>query len=183
MSVQPSQPDDLDRLLADLWRSDLAALLKDDLAERRKATGGAVGGLTGRVGRAVDRLFKLPGRPFSRSLGVLGATVGATLPDAWKTIIDAHRALGSAARKLIEKHVLAATDRLPEERTLRLFGLTPRATREELHQAWRRVAAAWHPDRAPDEAERVRYHYRFVAYQAAYDRLKLAYDKGRLPRE
>lgn len=43
-----------------------------------------------------------------------------------------------------------------------LLGLQPGASEAELHAAWRKAAAACHPDRDPDGAER------FIALQTAY---------------
>lgn len=162
-----------------VWKHDVAPLLADRQRERRKRSARVGGQIAGATGLAVDALLHLKGRPFTRFMTTMGASVGAMLPDAWDW--QWFRAAGAGARRLTQQRVTRAAAELPEAGALALFGLAPSASAAELKTAWREVSKRWHPDRAPDAASRSEYHLRFVAYQAAYERLRAAYDAGRLP--
>jgi DnaJ-class molecular chaperone len=79
--------------------------------------------------------------------------------------------------------VTAAVQQLPEQDALELMGLRADSTREALRAQWHEAARRYHPDKAAGEAQRVEFHYRFLAYQAAYERLSAAFEAGRLPRK
>jgi len=165
----------------DVWTRDVAPLLRGRRAAQRARWARRTGRLACATGRFVDALLGLRGRPFGRSLTVLGSRLGALLPDLWDwdwLRRDATPAERTAVADRLQQRAAA----LPEADALALFGLTPSASRDEFRAAWRAVLLRWHPDRAPDEAARAEYHVRFVAYNAAHERLSLAYDEGRLPR-
>jgi hypothetical protein len=162
-----------------VWKRDVAPLLRERQPERRRRTARAGGKLAGATGLAVDSLFHLKGRPFTRFMLTMGASVGAMLPDIWDW--QWFRAAGAAAQKLTEQRVRRAAGELPEAEALELFGLAPSADRAELKRVWRAASKRWHPDKAPDAASRDEHRLRFVAYQAAYQRLSEAYEAGRLP--
>lgn len=143
-------------------------------AARRGVQVGGVAGL------ALDGLLRLRGRPFTRMLTVLGGRFGALLPDTWDW---GWFSSGASARErsVIEERVLRRARELADDEALRLLGLPPTASPEALKSAWREHARRWHPDLAPDGAQRAEYRVRFIAYQAAYERLRSAYEGGRLP--
>ncbi len=147
---------------------------------QRTKTARVTGKAAAAAGLFVDGLFGLKGRPFARFMTVMGTSVGAMLPEAWDWRWYRQKATRSQ-REAVAAGVRRQARQLPERAALELFGLTPRASREELKHAWRTASLRWHPDKAPDEAARVEYHVRFIAYKAAYERLCAAYDDGRLP--
>lgn len=161
-----------------VWRDDVTPLLRDRLDQRRKAAR-VTGRIAAGTGLAIDALFRLRGRPFTRFMTVVGSSFGAMLPDvfdwSWLRSADAEaqRTVADAARRRAAG--------LSDAEALRLFELSPGASADELKRAWHAVAHRWHPDRAPDEGARVEHHVRFVSYQAAYERLRAAYESGRLP--
>jgi hypothetical protein len=168
------------RFLRRTWRDDVAPLLKGHQASRRKKTARVGGRVAGATGLAVDSLFHLKGRPFSRFMTTMGVSVGAMLPDVWDW--KWFRAAGKAVRRLTEKRVKQAVAALPEADALELFGLTASATEDDLKIAWREISKRWHPDKASGDESRSEYHLRFVAYQSAHERLRAAYESQRLPR-
>lgn len=171
----------LDRFLQRVWRQDVAPLLRGKYAAHRR-TGAKVGGAAaGGAGLLLDGLLKLRGRPFTRAFSVLGASLGAILPDAWS--FDWLRMRADADdQRVIAEQLARRADELSDDEALALFGLNPAASRADLQDAWRAVAQRWHPDKAPDAATRTEHQTRFVAYQAAYQRLGRSYDAGSLPR-
>ena len=168
------------QFLRRVWRDDVAPLLRDQRAAQRRQAARTGGKLAAASGLAIDGLLGLKGKPFTRFLTVVGSSFGAMLPDVWEwkwfqtQTTPPERA---AAADVIGRRAAE----LPEREALALFGLSPSATRAQLREAWREQARRWHPDRAPDGATRAEYHVRFVAHQAAYERLCAAYDAGRLP--
>jgi len=167
------------RFLRRVWHHDVAPLLRGAQVQRRRRAARVGGKIAAATGLAVDSLLHLRGRPFTRFMTVMGSRLGAMLPDAWDW--QWFRTSGPAAQRLTEKHVRKAAGTLPEDDALALFGLPRSASIDDLKRAWRSVSQRWHPDKAPDEAARSEYHLRFVAYQAAYERLSAAYHAGRLP--
>jgi hypothetical protein len=129
----------------------------------------------------LDNLFGLKGRPFTRALTVLGASFGAMLPDLWDWEVLRQR-LDAEARRWVDDRVQQRAGALELVEALHLFGLDESATRDDLKNAWRAASQRWHPDKAPDDVRRAEHHTRFVAYQAAYERLCAAYDAGALPK-
>ena len=168
------------RFLERCWKSDIAPLLRDQQEQTRKKTartGGKLGALTG---LAVDSLFHLKGRPFSRAMAVLGGSAGALLPDLWDW--SWIRAANPDTQAFTREQLISAANKLADDEALALFGLFPEASADDLKQSWRAIALRWHPDKAPDDAARIEYHLRFVAYQNAHARLVEAYETKRLPR-
>ena len=170
------------RFLRRVWREDVTPLLRDRRAPQRKKSARAAGKLAAATGLLVDGVFGLKGKPFTRFMTVMGASLGAMLPDVWdwqwlRQFTD------PAEREVIADQVRRRAAELPEAEALELFGLPPTATRIALKGAWRSVLQRWHPDKAPNEARRTEYHVHFLAYKAAYERLCRAYEEGRLPTE
>jgi hypothetical protein len=180
--TKPSQPGDaaLGKLLRRVWRSDVEPLLRGTRAAQRRRSARVGGKVAATGGLVLDTLFRLRGKPFTRAMSVMGSSLGAMLPDVWDW-----KWLRSSAtreqRKVVADQVRRRAAELPEADALALFDLPPSTTREQLKQAWRTISQRWHPDKAPSDAERPEYHVRFIAYQAAYERLCRAYDEGRLP--
>ncbi len=168
------------RFLRRVWREDVGPLLRDRRAAQRKKTARVGGKAAAAAGLFVDGVFGLKGKPFTRFMTVMGSSLGAMLPDVW----DWQWLRDSAApdeQQTVAEQVGKRARRLPEADALELFDLRPTATREQLKQAWRETLRHWHPDKAPDEQSRPEYHVRFLAYKAAYERLRAAYEEGKLP--
>lgn len=182
MSPSDRRDEAFARFLQRVWKHDVRPLLRGPHAAQREslAVGGAKFGAVG--GGVIDRLLGLRGRPFARFFTVMGSSLGALLPDVWDW-----RWLRSGAteaqRKTVAETVQQSAGRLDEDEALALFGLSPRASREDLRQAWRSASQRWHPDKARTESQRVEHHLRFITYQAAHERLARAYEQGRLPRD
>ena len=169
----------LQAFLRRIWREDVAPLLRDRRAQRAAAArrGVQVGGA---AGLALDGLLRLRGRPFTRMLTVLGGRFGALLPDTWDW--GWLRARASAREQsVIEERVSLRARELADDEALRLLGVAQTASPAELKAAWRAHARRWHPDMAPDPAQRAEYRIRFITYQAAYERLRAACEAGRWP--
>jgi hypothetical protein len=176
----PGENEAFHRFLRRVWREDVTPLLRDHRAAQRKQTARVGGKLAAASGLFVDGLLGLKGKPFTRFMTVMGSSLGAMLPDVWdwrwlREIAD------GAEREIAAAEVERQAAVLPEADALALFGLPQTASREQLKQAWRDTLQRWHPDKAPDEAARREFHVRFLAHKAAYERLCLAYDAGRLP--
>lgn len=164
-----------------VWRDDVRPLLagRQNATRRRLASWG--GQTAAATGALLDGAFRLRGRPFTRSLTVLGATLGALLPDAWdwnwwKSELDPQ------TRARVSQRIRSAAEQLSEDAALALLDLDPDASAEQLRSAWRAAALRWHPDKAPSVEQQREYQLRFMAYQAAYRRLQAAYAAGDLPR-
>jgi hypothetical protein len=162
-----------------VWQHDVMPLLRDRRAQQRANAARVTGKIAAAGGLLVDSLFRLRGRPFARFMTVMGSSMGAMLPDLWDW-----RWLRNAPeedRAVVAAQVGRRASELAETEALAMFELSPTAGVEELRDAWREVAQRWHPDKAANEADRHEYRLRFVAYQAAYERLCAAYDAGVLP--
>ena len=170
----------MQRFFQRVWREHVAPTLRDRQAGTRRKTARAGGMIAAATGGMLDGLFRLRGRPFTRSLTIVGTQLGAILPDAWDWNWW-HELTDDAARETVRGAVAAQAESLPDADALALFDLTPAADHNALRQAWRAASQRWHPDKAPDDRQRQEYHLRFVAYQAAYERLHAAYEEGRLP--
>lgn len=180
----PDQPGDsaaFRQFLRRVWQEDVARLVRDRRAAQRTKSARVAGKAAAATGLFVDALLGLRGKPFTRFMAVMGASVGAMLPDVWDWKWLRESAT-PAQRDAFAEGVRRRVAALPESDALELFELAPTATRDELKRAWRDVLQRWHPDKAPSEATRPEYHLRFLAYKAAYERLAQAYDEGRLPR-
>ena len=181
MSAHTSGDNDaLRRLMRRVWRDDVAPLLRDKRAAQRRKTARVAGKLAAATGLLVDGALRLKGKPFTRFMTVVGTSFGAMLPDVWDW-----KWLSAAAdddeRKLVAEQVRKRAAQLPEADALELFGLDAGVSRDVLKKRWRRVLKRWHPDKAESDRQRAEYHIRFLAYNAAYDRLCRAYDERRLP--
>ncbi|MFQ5805129.1 MAG: J domain-containing protein [Phycisphaerae bacterium] len=172
----------LRRFLRRVWRADIEPLLRGKYAAQRRKSARVGGKVAATGGLVLDSLFRLRGRPFTRAMSVMGSSLGAMLPDVWDW--NWFRASADEAdQKVVTDQVKRRAAQLPEADGLALFGLAPTASYEQLKHAWRITSQRWHPDKAADTRHRTEYQVRFVAYQAAYERLCRAYDEGRLPRE
>ena len=118
-----------------------------------------MGGACGRTGLLLDGVLRLRGRPFTRSLTVLGTTLGAMLPDVWDWKWLREQA-GPRQRQVVSEQVQRRAAELPMLEALALFHLSPQAAQDDLKRAWRDISLRWHPDKAPDEAARAEYHVR-----------------------
>lgn len=163
-----------------VWSDDVGPLLRDRMAGQRAATARAGGKIAGATGLMLDRLFGLRGKPFGRAMTVLGSSFGAMLPDAWSWAWLAAQA-DEEQRRIMHERLRARAALLPYVEQLEMLDLSPSATREELHAAWRAAAARWHPDRAATREQKAEYQARFIAVQAAMERLSEAYERGELP--
>lgn len=168
------------RLMQRVWHEDVAPLLRGRYADQR-ASGARLGGKAASgVGFALDRLFGFKGKPFQRSLGVLGATLGAVVPDVWDTSWLRERA-NDADRSTVAEQVQHGAAGLDLAAAAELLDLNDLNDHDALREAWRIQAKRWHPDVAPPE-RREEHRLRFIACQAAYDRLTRAFELGELPR-
>lgn len=163
-----------------VWRDDVAPLLRGRLAAQREKTATLGGQVAGSAGRLLDRALGLRGQPFARALTIMGASLGAMLPDAWDWdwLQDAATpAQRRTVRKRLERHAAE----LDEAAALALFGLEPQATHAEFRAAWRAASLLWHPDKARTEEQRRAFTIRFAALCAARDQIEAAFSDGRLP--
>lgn len=182
MTQHPSNQDQsLRRFYRRVWKHDVAPLLRGRRKKEREKAARVGGKIAATAGLFVDRLLGLKGRPFARSMTVMGTSLGAMLPDVWdwKWLHEADE----SQRKVVDEQVSRRVAELPEAEALELFGLSPTATRDDLKQAWRAASLKHHPDKAADESRQAEFHLRFLTYRAAYERLCKAYDDGRLPQE
>jgi hypothetical protein len=170
----------LGRFLQRVWLTDVQPLLRGKYADQRCKSARVGGKVAAAGGLVLDTLFRLRGKPFTRAMTVMGSSLGAMLPDVWdwKWLRDSAK---NEDRQAVVDQVRRRAAELPEADALELFELPPSASREQLKAAWRTISQRWHPDKAPDADRRAEYHLRFVAYQAAYERLSRAYDESRLP--
>lgn len=165
-----------------VWQQDVAPLLSGERADQRRKSARVAGKAAAATGLFVDGVFGLKGKPFARFMTVVGSSFGAMLPDAWDWNWLRDRATGEQ-RAAVADNIRKRAAELAEDEALALFDLTPTASRTDLKQAWHDVARRWHPDRAPSAQAQPEYHLRFVAFQAAHQRLVEAYDAGHLPRQ
>lgn len=168
------------RFLRRVWRDDVTPLLVGENAAQRRTAAQVGGKLAAATGLLLDGVLRLRGRPFTRSLTVLGTTLGAMLPDVWDWKWLREQA-GPRQRQVVSEQVQRRAAELPLLEALALFHLSPQAAQDDLKRAWRDISLRWHPDKAPDEAARAEYHVRFLVYRSAYDRLHAAYEAGELP--
>lgn len=176
----PHESEPFRRFLQRVWQADVQPLLRDHRAAQRHQSARVGGRVAAAGGLFVDALLGLRGRPFTRALTVLGARVGALLPDVWDWQI--FRSATPEQRATIAARVEDRAGTLEDREALELLGLTEEATPEDLRSAWHAASRRWHPDKAPDESQRQEYHVRFLIYKGAYERLRTAHAEGRLPR-
>lgn len=180
MPVPPAENVAFRRFLRRVWQQDIAPLLHDRRAAQRRKSARVAGKMAAATGLLVDGVLGLKGKPFTRFMTVMGASLGALLPDVWDWEWLRERA-DAADREVVAEQVRARAAELPEADALALFDLPATASRAELKHAWRQILQRWHPDKAPDDQYRMEYQVRFLAYKTAYERLCAAYDAGRLP--
>lgn len=188
MSTRPADNEAFRRFLRRVWQRDVRPLLDDRRRAARAKSARVAGTAAGAAGLLADRLFGLRGKPFARFMTVMGSSIGAMLPDMfdWNWFRQADRQSQAAVADRVER---SAAD-LDVREALELFELPPDllelppdAGREQLKEAWHAAARLWHPDRARTDEERAEFHLRFVAYQAAYERLCRHFDVTRKPGE
>lgn len=167
------------RFLRRVWRHDVAPLLGDKRRESRVKAARMGVKIAAAAGLLADGLFRLKGKPFTRAMTVMGASVGAMLPDVWDW--KWFRSADEGQQKVVSEQVERRAAELSLEAALELFGLTRGASREDLKQTWRSVSQRCHPDKASSDTERAEFHLRFVTYNAAHERLCQAFDAGELP--
>lgn len=177
--AKPNPADEaLARFMRRIWRQDIAPLLRDRRARERRRIARLGGQVAAAGGLLVDTVFRLRGKPFTRFMTVMGASLGAMLPDAWDW-----RWLRESAtpdeREEVARRVRRRAAELLDREAGALLGVRPEAGVEAIKLAWRQAARRWHPDRAPDAARRAEYQVRFIAYQAAYERLMSAAQRER----
>jgi len=159
----------LGRFLNRVWRADVAPLLKGSRAAQRRRTARAVGKFATGAGLLIDSLARLRGRPFTRSMAVLGSTFGAMLPDVWDW--RWLRRATDAQRRKVQQTLERRAGEMRRSEALAILGLPRDAGQDEIKAAWRAAAARWHPDKARDEARRAEHQLRFITLRAAYDSL------------
>lgn len=176
----PEENEALRLFMRRVWCEDVQPLLQGARAAERRTAARVTGKAAAAAGLFVDGVFGLKGKPFTRFATVVGASLGAMLPDVWDWEWFRESAT-TEQRDAVASQVKRRAAELPEADALALFELAPSATREELKHAWREIARSWHPDRASHDAQREEFRLRFVAFNAAYERLESAYEKGTLP--
>ncbi len=159
------------RFVRGVWEHDVTPLLRGQRADQRARTARATGKAAAATGLFVDSLLGLKGRPFARFMTVMGASLGAILPDVWDWNWLRERA-NERQREVVAEQMRRRAAELTEADALALFGLSTTATRAELREVWHEFSRRWHPDKAPDDQTRPEYHVRFVTYSAAYQRLR-----------
>ncbi|MCG3125853.1 MAG: hypothetical protein CHACPFDD_00680 [Phycisphaerae bacterium] len=183
MSARPNDPQDgseaLHAFFERVWREDIAPLLDDHRRAQREKAARTAGRLAAGAGRLADGLLGLRGKPFTRFMTIMGSTLGAVLPDVWDW--RWFRRADASQRRAVEEHVRGRVDQGELDEALALLGLDRRANADALRSAWRGLSQRWHPDKAPDDASRDEYRLRFVALQAAHDRVGAALERGELP--
>ncbi len=169
------------RFLRRCWQQDVVPLLRGKRAEQRRKAAKVGAKVAAAGGLLIDSLLRLRGRPVTRFLTVLGSSMGAMLPDVWDSRLLRQR-LGPRQREQVARRVQQRAAELELAEAIELTGLDPAFSCEQMRAYRRRELARWHPDRADDELQREDYRLRFVALQAAFERIEQAYDDGRLPR-
>lgn len=156
-----------------VWVNDVRPMLNDHRAQQRASTARTVGMGGAAAGMAVDKLLGLKGKPFTRALTVFGASMGAILPDAldWNWV---RRAAGQGEREALQQQTALRAGEIDLTEALRLMGFSQVPSAELLREAWREAANRWHPDKAPDVADKPEYQLRFIALQHAYERIRAA---------
>jgi hypothetical protein len=167
----PPSNDPMQRFYARVWRENVVPHLKDRHAEQRRRTAAAGTRVASATGRALDSLLKLRGKPFQRSMTVLGARLGALLPDVWDWRWFREEA-SPETRRAVKEAVAREARYGSVEEACGLLGVRWPPSEEVLQEAWRRVAYECHPDRARSAEERHERELRFVACQAAYEAIK-----------
>ena len=180
-ATHPSDNEALRRFLRRVWQSDITPLLQGARAAQRAKSARVGGKIAATTGLVLDSLFGLKGKPFTRSMTVVGSTFGALLPDVWDWRWLRENA-EPGEKKVVSEQIERRAAELPLLEALAMFDLPPTASQETLKYAWREISRQWHPDKAPDEHQQAEYHVRFLAYRAAYDRLRAAYEEGLLPK-
>lgn len=170
----------MEAVLRQSWLEDLLPLLQDRSMATRVGRAGlfaAVGAVVGLVADMACQAY------FKKKLGfgaILGGAAGAAAGSFSPEIMDwaaAYERLDPEQRDSVDDRI---RDRITHQELieqLSYFDLPPTATADALRKAWKRKAAELHPDRnkASDA------HVRFVALNAAHERLRDAFTRGDLP--
>ena len=173
------QNESLRRFYRRVWKQDVAPLLRGARQAQREKAARTSGSIAASAGLLADKLLGLKGRPFARFMTVMGASLGAMLPDVWDW--EWLRSADETQRRVVDDQVRRRAAELPEAEALALFGLAPTAERDDLKKSWREVSLECHPDKAVDNAQRAEFHLKFLTYSSAYEQLSQAYEDGRLP--
>ena len=126
-------------------------------------------GLRTQTRTRIDRLFGLGEARVTFRANALGDAALASLVRAARTAVPLHPAEFLHGRP--RARAGAPREREARERDLELLGLSTRASREEIRQAFRRLAHRHHPDRATDESDRTERNAILARLAAAYSRL------------
>lgn len=176
-----SRTEPLDNFVRRVWRDDIAPLLRDRRAAQRRKTARVGGRAAASAGLLLDGILGLRGKPFARFMTVIGASFGAMVPDVldWSWL---GQTADDSDRQAADDQLLRRAAELDDAEALNLFGLRNSDSFDALKSAWRAAAQRWHPDKARTPSESAEFRMRFVTYQATYDRLRRAFECGRLPR-
>ncbi|MDX2200980.1 MAG: J domain-containing protein [Phycisphaerae bacterium] len=160
------------QFLQRVWRDDVRPLLAASHPQTRAASARGVAKAGAAFGLLLDGALRLRGKPFTRALTTFGGQIGAMLPDAfdWRWFGTAPR----ESREQVAERLVHQASALELAEACALLGVSIDVGDDDLRRAWHEAAARWHPDRATNEQERDEFHLRFVALQAAYERIRAA---------
>lgn len=165
----------MDAVLRQIWSEDLLPLLQDRSMQSRIERAGVLAVIGVVVGEVVDMVCQAYSKKELDFGAILGGAAGAITPEImdWAT---AYERLDADQREYVDERVRqrVASQELVEQ--LSYFDLPSTTTPDELRKAWKRKATKLHPDRNKASDAHVR-----VALNAAYERLKYAFDCGDLP--
>lgn len=174
------QDEAFQRFLRRVWQNDVAPLLRGRYARQRRTAAGVGGKLAAAGGGLLDRAMRLRGRPFTRAATVLGASLGAMVPDLWDWRW-LRRGASADDRKILNEQLARRAAEIELQEALLLLGLEGDATREQARTAWRTASRRWHPDKAAGASQRREHHVRFTILNAAHERIERAFERGELP--
>ncbi len=167
-------------VLRQTWSEDLLPLLQHRTISARFGRAGifaAIGAVVGEVADLACQAY------FKKKLGfgaILGGAAGAAAGAFSPEIMDwaaAYERLDPEQRDSVDDRIRERIVHQDLIEQLSYFDLPPNASLDEFRKSWKRKASQLHPDRnkAPDA------HVRFVAINAAHERLAEAYARGDLP--
>ena len=173
----PTTDEKLHAFYRRLWEKRILPQLSAENAPRQEKRTRRTARWASASGRFVDSLLGLRGKPFTRAFTSIG--VDLSMPQTWDWKWFGRQT--QATRERLNAEAEAAAAKLEFDEALSLFGLSGSASHDDLKAAWRAAAHRWHPDRARSEEERQQAHSHFVTLQAAYERLRAAYEAGKIP--